>query len=97
MATWDFDSNHGRIARIYSDSGRLYFRFGGKKSEVKTDMNPKDGYYFIPISHPNYRSMVDLLYLCAAQDWNLGARTQDHLTPEGHAEVAYLIQDILRQ
>ena len=96
MAAFDPENNHGRITRIYPDSGRVYFHFGGKKKESKTDMNPKDGYYFIQVSHPNYRAMVDLLYLSAESDWNLKARTQGQLSPEGHAEVVYLVQDFDR-
>lgn len=97
MANWQFENNHGRIARLYPNPTNMTFRFGGKVGEVKTDMNPNAGYYFIPLSHPNYKVLVDLLYLCAEHDWNVYARTKETLSPDGFAEVLYLVQDFNRQ
>jgi len=96
MANWQFENNHGRITRIYPHTDKLYFRFGGKSTEVKTDMNPAAGYYFIPLTHPNYKALADLLYLCAEQDWNIFARTKETLDSAGYAEVIYLVQDFDR-
>lgn len=95
MANWQFENNHGRIARLYV-TDKLYIRFGGKSSEVKTDMNPANGYYFIPLTHPNYTAMANLLYLCAANDWNINARTKEALATDGTAEILYLVQDFDR-
>ncbi|HQR31519.1 MAG TPA: hypothetical protein PLK30_02200 [Blastocatellia bacterium] len=96
MANWQYENNHGRITRIYPHTDKLFFRFGGKTSEVKTDMNPKDGYYFIPVTHPNYKALADLLYLAAEHDWNIFARPKEALTADGYAEVTYLVQDFVR-
>ncbi len=93
MANWQFENNHGRIARIYPNPNSVIFRFGGKPAEVKTDMNPNAGYYYIPITHPNFKALVDLLYLCAEHDWNIYARTKETLAGDGTAEVLYLVQD----
>ena len=93
---FNFELNHGRITRIYPEPNGVYFRFGGKPGEWQTAMNPTNGYYFIPMSHPNYAALVDLLYLAAERDWNLQARTQPTLGAGGRADVIYLVQDFAR-
>lgn len=92
----NFGNNHGRITRIYPEPTGVYFTFGGKPGEWQTGMNPVNGYYYIPMSHPNYRALVDLLYLAAEHDWNLQARTQPTLGAGGRADVIYLVQDFSR-
>jgi hypothetical protein len=93
---WNFEKNHGRITRIYPEPNGVYFTFGGQPGQWQTAMNPANGYYFIPLTHPNYKSLVDLLYLAAEHDWNLQARTQPALGTAGRAEVIYLVQDFAR-
>lgn len=93
---WNFEKNHGRITRIYPEPGGVYFTFGGHPGQWQTAMNPANGYYFIPLTHPNYQNLVNLLYLAAEHDWNLQARTQPTLGTAGRAEVIYLVQDFTR-
>ena len=93
---WNFEKNHGRITRIYPEPTGVYFTFGGKPGQWETAMNPANGYYYIPLTHPNYKTLVDLLYLAAEHDWNLQARTQPALGTAGRAEVIYLVQDFTR-
>lgn len=95
-SNWDFNQNYGRITRIYPEPAGVYFSFGGKVGQWQTAMNPANGYYYIPLSHPNYRSLVDLLYLAAEHDWTLKARTQPALGTAGRADVIYLVQDFNR-
>ena len=92
----NFGNNHGRITRIYPEPTGVYFTFGGQPGQFQTAMNPTNGYYYIPISHPNYRALVDLLYLAAEHDWNLQARTQPALGIGGRADVIYLVQNFSR-
>lgn len=92
----NFEHNHGRITRIYPEPTGVYFRFGGQPGQWETSMNPTNGYYYIPMSHPNYKPLVDLLYLAAEHDWNLQARTQPALGTGGRADVIYLVQDFSR-
>jgi hypothetical protein len=93
---WNFEKNHGRITRIYPEPTGVYFTFGGQPGQWQTAMNPANGYYYIPLTHPNYKSLVDLLYLAAEHDWNLQARTQPALGTAGRAEVIYLVQNFSR-
>jgi hypothetical protein len=90
MANFDFEQNKGKIARLYPDKKQLYFRFGGAGSV--SAMPPPGGYYFIPLTHPNYHALVDLVYLSAERDWIVRARTEPALVA-GHAEVIYLVVD----
>ena len=92
----NFGNNHGRITRIYPEPTGVYFTFGGQPGQFQTAMNPTNGYYYIPISHPNYKALVDLLYLAAEHDWNLQARTQPVLGTAGRADVIYLVQNFSR-
>jgi hypothetical protein len=92
----NFGNNHGRITRIYPEPTGVYFTFGGHAGEWQTAMNPTNGYYYIPMSHPNYQALVNLLYLAAEHDWNLQARTQPALGTGGRADVIYLVQDFAR-
>ena len=93
MAKWDFEQNLGQIARLYPDVNRTYFTLGG--GGVKTAMKPNNGYYFIPTTHGNYMTLVNLLYLCAEYGWVLQVRTQETLVG-GHAEVIYIVVDYKR-
>lgn len=96
VTNWNFEKNHGRITRIYPYLDGVYFTFGGQPGQWQTAMNPANGYYFIPLTHPNYQSLVNLLYLAAEHDWNLQARTQPTLGNAGRADVIYLVQDFAR-
>jgi hypothetical protein len=93
---WNFEKNHGRIKRIYPEPTGVYFSFGGQPGQWQTAMNPANGYYYIPLTHPNYKALVELLYLAAEHDWNLQARTEPALGTGGRADVIYLVQDFAR-
>jgi hypothetical protein len=88
MANNDFNENYGQVKRLYPDQNQLYFTLKGGR----TAMSPTDGYYFIPTSYPNYKSLVDLVYLCAELGWTLQVDTNPALVG-GHAQVRYLVVD----
>jgi hypothetical protein len=91
--TFNFEKNHGKIKRLYPTTDGVYFSFGMNAGESQTAMNPTNGYYFIATTHPNYKALVDLLYMAAENRWNLQARTQPTLGTAGRADVIYLVQD----
>jgi hypothetical protein len=90
MANPDFESNKGKIKRLYPDASELYFSLGGAGSV--TAMNPTNGYYIIHRANANYDALVNLVYLCAEHGWVLKVRTQPALV-NGTAEVIYLVVD----
>jgi hypothetical protein len=91
MANYDFENNLGKIARIYPDGNGLFIRFGGPGA--KTAMHPTNGYYQLPITHPNYQAMVNLVYFSAQNGWTVAARTSANLESDGAAEIVYLVVD----
>lgn len=75
------------VDRLVSSAAGTFFRLSGEKTAI----NPDRGYYFISTDHKNYSSLNDLLYRAAERRWNLRVRAEDEPTPDGHANVIYLI------
>ncbi|HEV7766542.1 MAG TPA: hypothetical protein VGQ76_16190 [Thermoanaerobaculia bacterium] len=84
-----FEQNSGAVKRLYPEPNRTYFSLTGGS----TAMNPTNGYYFVPRTHPNYDAMLRLLYLAAEKRWTLKVRTQPALDASGAAEVIYFVVD----
>lgn len=78
---WVVANNNGRVTLLYPDSGGVYF----KLIDGRTGMQPKDGYYYLPLSHPNYQAMYDLLYRTADKKWQLYVNCDPELNANGHA------------
>ena len=86
---YGFEQNSGVVKRLYPEPNGTYYSLTGGQ----TAMNPANGYYFIPKTHPNYDALLRLLYLSAEKRWTLKTRTQPSLNTNGHAEVIYLVVD----
>lgn len=86
--SYGYNSNYGKVARLYSTHGRTFFRLKGGQ----TAMNPTGGYYFVPTSHDNYNALVALLYMAANVGYTIYVRTKETLV-DGHAEVYYFVVD----
>ncbi len=84
-----FADNFGRVGRLYPDRNGVYFTLNGGQ----TSMNPRNGYYRLLRSHPNYESLVDLLYMVTENNWTLQVRTENQLDSNGHAQVNYFVVD----
>ncbi len=82
-------NNYGYVSRLYPSDNKVYFSLKGGK----TFMSPLRNYYYISISHPNYRAMVDLLYLAADKRWKLFVKTKNKLDANGFAEAEYFVVD----
>jgi len=78
---WVVANNFGTVTLLYPDRGGVYFKLIGGK----TGMQPKDGYYYLPLSHPNYQAMYDLLYRTADKKWRLYVNCDTKLNANGHA------------
>jgi len=79
--------NYGRVTLLYPDRGGVYFSLIGGK----TAMQPKDGYYYLPMNHPNYQPMYDLLYRAAEKRWRLYVNCDPKPTAGGHATANYFV------
>ena len=89
MAEGGYDQNYGQVGRLYADPTRLFFTLTGGR----TAMNPRHGYYLIPKTHPNYDTLISLLFMAAESRHVIKARTEDKLDNDGFAEVIYLVVD----
>jgi len=83
-------SNYGKVERLYPSKDGTNFKVRGGE----TRMYPESGYYFIPLDHPNYKALIDLLYKAAENGWTLYVRTEEKLNAKGTAVVAYLVVDL---
>ena len=82
---WNYSRNYGYIAHLYpSGSGRLYFDFWQEGSEMAMQPQP---YYYVPLDHANYQASVDLLYLAAESQWQVGVTTEPELDEHDRAVV----------
>ena len=79
----------GKVARVYTDRGGTYIRLEGLASNV----SPRDGYFLLQTTHPNYNSLYSLLLTAATNRLDLQIRTVDEISPGLHAVVAYMVVD----
>jgi hypothetical protein len=86
MAT---SSVKGKITRLYPDSGGCYFRINAPAAAP----SPKDGYYRLELSHPNYASLYAFLLSCVAWGNEITVRVSKDITASEHAIVVYLVAD----
>jgi len=57
--------NFGRIKRLYPTSSKFLFSL----KDGVTTMDPEGGFYYIPLEHKNYRTLSDLLFKAAENQW----------------------------
>jgi hypothetical protein len=82
------EKNYGYVGRLYPTTNRVYFTLKGGQ----TAMNPKYGYYFLPVDHKNYKALLNLLYMAASFRYVIHARTVEKLVG-GFAQVIYFTVD----
>lgn len=87
MSHWTWTNNYGKVNRLYPSRWGTFFRL----EDGKTDMNPKDGYYFVPLDHTNYSALIDLLYMAAEKRYTIHTKTKEELDGEGYAVVIYFV------
>jgi hypothetical protein len=81
--------NYGTIKQLYVNAAMVYFKLEGGE----TEMNPNKEFYYVPIAHPNYAALKDLLYLAAEKRYIVKVRTENQLDANGFACVQYIIVD----
>lgn len=81
--------NYGRIKQLYVNAGMIYF----KLADGETEMNPKDGFYYVSIHHSNYVGLKDLLFMAAKERYIVKVRTENELDTSGFARVQYIVVD----
>ena len=73
-----------RIERIYTDRECFYVRL------VSPQFTPKDGYFKVELTHPNYNALYSLAMYAAANRMKIHVRTEQDITPTEHGIVSYM-------
>jgi hypothetical protein len=82
----------GKVARLYVtqvDSGGVTFI----RLQIPGNEQPRDGYFQLNQSHPNYNALYSLALSAAINGYQLSIRTQADITPTEFAVVRYMVVD----
>lgn len=75
----------GVVKKLYTHLAGCYI-----KIEHTTSPQPKNNYFLLKLSHPNYNSLYTLVMAAATQRYTLHIRTVDEIDPLVHAEISYM-------
>jgi hypothetical protein len=81
----------GQVARIYASSGHTYIRLSG----LPANDTPKDGYFQLLQTHPNYDALYSLALTAAVNHYDLDIRATEEIDPSEYAVVSYMVVDWL--
>jgi hypothetical protein len=79
----------GRVSRIYPHEELTYVSLEG----LDPGVTPKDGYFLLRKSHPNYNALYSLALVAAVNRYVLQIRTRAEITNQEYGEVAYMVVD----
>jgi len=74
----------GKVVKVYPNTNSCYVQL--EYAGVK----PKDEYFKLELSHPNYKSLYSLAVLSAIHNYELAIRSVSNITPSEHAIVSYM-------
>lgn len=77
----------GKVERLFVHRTGLYVRLAGIK------LKPKDEYFNLPLTHPNYNALFSLASMAAMSGRVLWIRTAKAIIPTEVAEVEYMVLD----
>jgi hypothetical protein len=79
----------GKVGRIYPHENVAYIRLEG----IPLNATPKDGYFRLDKTHPNYAALYSLALVAAVNRYDLLIRTRAEITNQDHGEVVYMVVD----
>lgn len=83
----------GKVKRLYpsyeTTKGKTFIQLELPASAAI----PKDGYFFIETSHPNYNALYSLALAAAVNRYELSIRTTADISNQAHAKVEYMVVD----
>jgi hypothetical protein len=82
------DSQSGIFTRVYTDEVRTLFQLDNAAGPA-----PKNGYFEVPLSHPNYKVMFSFGLAAAIKKTSVHIRTNDALSAGEHGVVTYIVAD----
>lgn len=74
----------GKVVKIYPNANSCYVQLEYE------GIKPKDEYFKLELSHPNYKSLYSLAVLSAVHNYVLAIRSASDITPVEHAIVSYM-------
>lgn len=77
----------GQVDRLYAHNGGLNIRLMGIRE------TPKDGYFKLLLTHPNYNALFSMASMAAMSRRPLWIRTVKDIVPTESAEVSYMVLD----
>ena len=92
MATPEIPGATGRVTRLYVTRtpsparGVTFIRL-----DIPASEQPKDGYFQLDQSHPNYNALYSLALSAAINGYLLRIRTEGPITPTEYAVVRYMV------
>jgi len=83
----------GKVKRLYpsyeTTKGKTFIRLELPASAAA----PKDGYFFIETSHPNYNALYSLALVAAVNRYQLEVRTAEDISNRDYGKVEYMVVD----
>jgi hypothetical protein len=76
----------GKVQRLYATEGRTFVRI-----EIPVSQQPKDNYFELRQSHPNYNALYSLALAAAINGYDLLIRTIGDVSPGDAAAVRYMV------
>lgn len=85
------DRVKGPVARIFASSGHVYIRL----NDIPASDTPKDGYFMLEQTHPNYDALYSLALTAAVNHYVLDIDATAEIDPTAYATVQYMVVDFL--
>ena len=79
----------GSISRLYSNPEGCYIKLSG----IATNATPKNGYFQLKLTHPNYNALYSLIMAAAINRYKIQIRATSTITSLSFAEVLYVMVD----
>ena len=76
------------VARNSSNQGLAFIRLN-----IPASQRPRDGYFLLEQSHPNFNALYSLALSAAINGYPLRIRTQSDITATAHGLVEYMLVD----
>jgi len=79
----------GTISRLYSNSQGCYIKLSG----IAANATPRNGYFQLKLTHPNYDALYSLIMAAAINRYKIQIRATSTITSRSFAEVSYVTVD----
>jgi len=77
----------GKVERLFVHSTGLYVRLADIKEK------PRDEYFHLLLTHPNYNALFSLASMAAMSNRPLWIRTVEDIVPTEYGKVEYFVVD----